>query len=137
MCACITKKIASCTTQGSTHNSTDLDYFDRARHSAGKETTFFPFLDLSTAFDTPNHNIILDKLRFYEITSKKFHFLKSYLNNRTQYDDYGRAASDIKQKTTGVRQRLFQCPLLFIISNNDISNTSIFLKLFFMQMIVL
>ena len=41
------------------------------------------FLALSKAFDTLNHDILLDKLSFYGITSKEFCFFKSYLNNRT------------------------------------------------------
>ena len=95
------------------------------------------FLDLSKAFDTLYHDILLDKLRFYGITSKEFCFFKSYLNNRTQYVDYDGTTSDIKQITTGVPQGSILGPLLFIIYNNDVSNASNFLKLFFMQMIVL
>ena len=85
---------------------------------------------MSKAFDTLNHDILLDKLRFYGITPKEFCFFKSYLNNRTQYVDYDGTTSDIKQITTGVPQG-------FIIYINDISNASIFLKPFSMQMIVL
>ena len=70
----------------------------------------------------------LDKLRFYRITSKEFHFFKSYLNNRTQYVDYDGVTSDIKQITTGVPQESILGPLLFIIHNNDISNASSFFK---------
>ena len=79
------------------------------------------FLDLSKAFDTLNHDILFDKLRFYGITSKEFHFFKSYLNNRTQYFDYDGVTSDIKQKTTGAPQGSIKGPLLYI---NDISNSS-------------
>ena len=95
------------------------------------------FLDQSKAFDTLNHDILLDKLRFYGITSKEFCFFKSYLNNRTQYVDYDGTTSYIKQITTGVPQGSILGPLLFIIYIYDISNASIFFKAIFMQMIVL
>ena len=86
------------------------------------------FLDMSKAFDTLNHDILLDKLRFYGITSKEICFFKSYLNNRTQYVDYDGTTSDIEQITTGVPQGSILGPLLFVIYINDISNASNFFK---------
>ena len=93
-----------------------------------RQITFTYFLDLSKAFDTLSHYILLDKLRFYGITSKEFYFSKSYLNNRTQYVDYDGKTSDIKQITTGVPQGSILGPVLFIIYINDISNASDFCK---------
>ena len=86
------------------------------------------FLDLSKAFDTLNHDILLDQLRFYGITSKAFHFFKFYLYNRTQYVDYDGTTSDIKQMTTGVSQGSILGPFLFIIYINGIYNASNFFK---------
>ena len=86
------------------------------------------FLDLSKAFATLNHDILLDKLCFYGITSKEFCFFKSYLNNRTQYVDYDGTTFDIKQITSGAPQGSILGPLLFIIYINDISNASNFFK---------
>ena len=44
------------------------------------------FLDLSKAFDTVDHDILLDKLyRNFEIRGKPLDLLTSYLNDRYQY----------------------------------------------------
>ena len=40
------------------------------------------YLDLSKAFDTLDHNILLSKLQFYGFTNLALEFYKSYLSNR-------------------------------------------------------
>ena len=48
------------------------------------------YLDLSKAFDTINHNIMLSKLEYYGIQGKALELFKSYLANRRQYVDLQR-----------------------------------------------
>ena len=49
-----------------------------------RETPFGIFLDLSKAFDTLNHTILLNKLNHYGIE----HCLENYLSNRLQYVEH-------------------------------------------------
>ena len=48
------------------------------------ETTINIFLDLSKAFDTLDHNILLNKLHTYGICDIALELMESYLNNRKQ-----------------------------------------------------
>ena len=41
--------------------------------------------DLSAAFDSVDHEILLDKMQFYGIIGKENKFFRSYLDSRTQY----------------------------------------------------
>ena len=87
------------------------------------------FLDLSKAFDTLDHNILLQKLQFYGITHISYLWLKSYLCNRKQYVDFNNNISDTKFLTTGVPQGSILGPLLFMIYINDLANASTFFKI--------
>ena len=94
-----------------------------------KEIPFSIFLDLSKAFDTLDHNILLEKLTYYGVSGMSNSLIKNYLTNRKQFVEFDGVKSDMLNISTGVPQGSVLGPLLFIIYLNDISKASEIFKL--------
>ena len=82
------------------------------------------FLDKSKAFDTLNHDILLDKLSYLVISGISKDLLASYLSNRQQYVSFDNQNSEMAHITTGVTQGSILGPLLFLTYINDFVNTN-------------
>ena len=61
------------------------------------------FIDLSKAFDTVNHSILIKKLELYGIKNNNLKWFESYLQSRQQYIKY-----DKQNKTLRWQPILFQ-----------------------------
>ena len=107
------------------HSTTDsiATLVDNILHSVNDgKVTLAAFIDFKKAFDTVNHNILLEKLFYMGIRGPLLTWIKHYLSNRIQRTICNGKLSGTNDIVSGVPQGSILGPLFFLVYVNDLKN---------------
>lgn len=86
------------------------------------------FLDFQRAFETVDHDILLDNLKSYGVKYKELKWFRTYLKNRLQFTKIDSEISSPNFVELGVPQGSILGVVLFLLYINDISSVLKFCK---------
>ena len=96
------------------------DAFSQGKYTLG----IFVDFSKALAFDTVNHDILLEKLKACAIQSENLKWFRSYLSNRKQFISYNDSKTEIKIVKCDIPQVSILGPLFFLIFVNDLNNST-------------
>lgn len=108
------------------HHSTETAlcrvHNDLVMECCAGNSSLLVLLDLSAAFDTVDHQLLLDDLQQSGICDKALALIKSYLSDRTQSVMVGDAVSDLFFLLCGVPQGSVLGPILFAAYTSSLAS---------------
>ena len=97
-----------------------MTMLDKCKSALNKEENICVlFIDLSKAFDTINHDLVVAKLKAYGFSINGLDLMCSYLKNRKQSVQISNSFSSTKKVNAGVPQSSIDEPLFFNLFIND------------------
>ena len=89
--------------------------------TAGKYTRIL-FIDFSSAFNTIQRHVMIDKLQKLEVPAALVHWVFNFLSNRPQCVRVGDIKSPVLVSNTGAPQGCVLSPFLYTLYTNDCHN---------------